>query len=175
MTRRLLPSAINCGIILARVVERAWVRLLIVPCRSGQAALMTVQRATGNYFVPAHTACRLICGAREETCLLLLLTCRLFRALSALIIPCEAKHVGQVFSKLPCSRKASLSDTCCPCICRCSSSLIVRSIVASINDIVLAVVKALGSVLGQYRWMRCWRCRDHRCIVGYARQMTIFG
>ena len=58
----------------------------------------------------ADTACRLVCGAGEEASLLLLLTCRLFRALSALVIPREAKHVGQVLSKLSGSRKASLCD-----------------------------------------------------------------
>ena len=75
--------------------------LLIVPCRSRQAALVAVQRASRDYFMSTDAACRLVCGAGEEASLLLLLTCRLFRALSALVIPREAKHISQVFTELP--------------------------------------------------------------------------
>ena len=64
LTRCLLPSNINCGIILARVVEGTWLGLLIMPRRSRQATLMAVQGATGDDLVPTNAAGWLISGAR---------------------------------------------------------------------------------------------------------------
>ena len=87
--------------------------LLIMPGRTGQTALVTsaattpsttVQRPTRNDLMPANTARGLIGRTwQERGLLLLLLTCRLLRALSALIIPCKAEHVCEIFAELSCS------------------------------------------------------------------------
>ena len=76
-------------------------------------------------------------------------------ALARLVISSEAKHVGQVFTKLSSSREASLSDT--------GHSgriiLIIDGIIAGIKYIILTIIEALGSVLGQHWWMRSWSSR----------------
>ena len=43
---------------------------------------------------------------------MLLLTCRLLAALTRLVVPSEAKHVGQVFTELSSPRQASLGHAC---------------------------------------------------------------
>ena len=74
---------------------------------------------------------------------MLLLTCGLLGTLTRLIVPCEAEHVGQVFTKLSSSAEASLCDTGCPIV----QTSIKHGSVAGIDDIVLAIVKAFRTVL----------------------------
>ena len=127
----------------------------------------------------AHAASRGLIGRtwQERGLLLLLLTCRLLRALPALIVSCEAEHVCEIFAELSRPGKAPLSDTRGPCArCRLPGGIIVGNrVIARVNDIILTVVEALRAVLCQHRWVGGRRRRDHRCIVRYARQMTRLG
>lgn len=90
--------------------------------------------------------------------------------LPALVVPVETEHVGEVLAELPGARQTPLSDACRS---RRVRALANDSVVAGIDDIVLAVVQALGPVLGQHRWVG-GRCRrDDRLIVRDARQMSV--
>lgn len=80
---------------------------------------------------------------------------RAFAALARVVVAREREHVGQVLAKLSRSRQASLRHTCHS---RAIGLVLVRvsSGVASINDVVLTVIKALCSILGQHRRVRGW-------------------
>jgi len=147
-------SLASYGGIFGLVIKRARLRLLIVTGRSRLIA--TMHRTTRNNFMTAY-GWWLISRAWQKRCLLL--TCRMFAWLAWLIISCEAKHVSKVFTKLTCSRETSLCHTSCLEIVLC-----VGSCIACIENIILAVVKTLGTILSKYGWMWCWGSRVHITI-----------
>lgn len=117
--------------------------------------MITVHRAARNGLMPANIG--LLIGLEHG---LLLLTCGGLGALSALIVTREAEHIGQILAKLPSSGETSLghaggpTSRSCPCLIGCST-------IACIHDIVLTVVEALSTVLGEHGRVGSWSGRDH--------------
>lgn len=82
------------------------------------------------------------------------------RALSWLI-PCETKHVCQIFSELSCSWKASRSNVHTFITFNAWNSCRATS---SIDEHTLRWVQTLLSVLSKHWWMWRWTSRYHTCI-----------
>ena len=150
------------GGIFRRVVEWTWERLLVV---SGGPRL-TIEGSAGNDFLSINRQ-SWICRASIDR-LLCVIYRLVFTALTWSGVSCEAKHVRQVFAKLSSTGQTSLSNTS---HCRGRGWTLISSGVASLDNVILAVVEALSSILGKYRrmWSRC--CRDEAGVWD-ARQMT---
>ena len=127
------------GGIFRRVVEWTWERLLVV---SGGPRL-TIEGSARNDFLSINRQ-SWICRASIDR-LLCVIYRLVFTALTWSGVSCEAKHVRQVFAKLSSTGQASLSNTS---HCRGRGWTLISSGVASLDNVILAVVEALSSILG---------------------------